>query len=417
MPLTLSSDRGAPEKLDAYQKRLFFFLSVATFFEGYDFFALTQVLPHLRTDLGLSHAGASRLLGFINVGTVLAYLLIGRADVWGRKKVLSVTIFGYTILTALSGLAPNVYAFALFQMLARIFLIAEWATSMVIAAEEFPAERRGMVMGVIGAAAGLGSVVCVGVVPPLTAAFGWRSVYFVGVFPLLLMAFARRGLRETRRFAEAKPRESKTSFFAVWRSPFRKRVIELGAIWFMTYMATQNAVSVWKDYALTELHLAENRASLAMMIAALVAMPIVFFSGKLIDLIGRRRGAAVILLSTSAGVLGSYTLTSFWPLTLSLTFAVVGVSAVLTVLNAFTTELFPTDLRSNAFAWSNNLLGRIGYWLSPFLIGEIAQSTGWATPLRWTAVFPVIALGLVLWRLPETRGKELEDSAVPPENS
>lgn len=417
MPLTLSSDRGAPKKLDAYQKRLFLFLSVATFFEGYDFFALTQVLPHLRTDFGLSHAGASRLLGFINVGTVLAYLLIGRADVWGRKKVLSVTIFGYTILTALSGLAPNVYAFALFQMLARIFLIAEWATSMVIAAEEFPAERRGMVMGVIGAAAGLGSVVCVGVVPPLTQAFGWRSVYFVGVLPLLLMAFARRGLRETRRFAEAKPASGKTSFLAVWRSPFRVRVLELGAIWFLTYMATQNAVSVWKDYALTELRLPESRASLAMMIAALVAMPVVFFSGKLIDLIGRRGGAIVILLATSAGVLGSYTLTSFWPLTFSLTFAVVGVSAVLTVLNAFTTELFPTDLRSNAFAWSNNLIGRIGYWLSPFLIGEVAEHTGWGTPLRWTAIFPVIALGIVLWRLPETQGKELEESALPPDES
>lgn len=402
---------GEWRKLDGYQKRLFVFLSVATFFEGYDFFALTQVLPHLRTDMGLSHAGASRLLGFINVGTVLAYLLIGRADLWGRKKVLNVTIVGYTLLTALSGLAPNIYAFALFQMLARIFLIAEWATSMVIAAEEFPASRRGMVMGVIGAAAGLGSVVCVGVVPPLTAAFGWRSVYFVGVFPLILMAFARRGLRETRRFAAARPQQARGSFLAIWRSPFRRRVVEMGAIWFFTYLATQNAISVWKDYALTELGMPEERASLAMMIAALVAMPLVFFSGKLIDMIGRRGGAAVILLSTSAGVLGSYTLASFWPLTVALTFAVVGVSAVLTVLNAFSTELFPTELRSNAFAWSNNLIGRAGYWLSPFVIGEIAQTTGWGPPLRWTACFPVLALVLILWLLPETRGKELEESA------
>lgn len=397
--------------LDGYQKRLFAFLSVATFFEGYDFFALTQVLPHLRVEMGLDHAAASRLLGFINVGTVLAYLLIGRADRWGRKRVLTVTIIGYTTFTALSGLAPNVYAFAIFQMLARIFLIAEWATSMVIAAEEYPAERRGMVMGVIGAAAGLGSVVCVGVVPLLNGAFGWRSVYFVGVIPLLLMAFARRSLRETRRFSERAPTAERSSFFDIWRSPFRRRLLELGAIWFLTYIATQNAVSVWKDYALTELHMPEKRASLAMMIAALVAMPLVFFAGKLLDVIGRRRGAALILLSTAAGVLGSYTMTGFLPLTVSLTFAVVGVSAVLTVLNAFTTELFPTELRSSAFAWSNNLIGRIGYWMSPFVIGEIAESTGWGPPLRVTAIFPVLALGLILWLLPETRGRELEDTA------
>ena len=38
---------------------------------------------------------------------------------------------------------PNVFVFAGLQLIARIFLIAEWATSMVIAAEEFPADRRG----------------------------------------------------------------------------------------------------------------------------------------------------------------------------------------------------------------------------------------------------------------------------------
>ena len=62
------------------------------------------------------------------------------------------------------------WVFAIMQMVARIFLIGEWATSMVIAAEEFPAERRGMVIGVVSATAGLGSVVCAGVVPPLTHA-------------------------------------------------------------------------------------------------------------------------------------------------------------------------------------------------------------------------------------------------------
>ena len=123
----------------------------------YDFFALTQVLPHLRAEWALDKKEVSFMLGFINIGTVLAYLLVRRADRWGRRRVLAITIVGYTLMTGLSGLSPNVYVFAACQMLARIFLIGEWATSMVIAAEEFPAERRGMVLGVISASAGLGS--------------------------------------------------------------------------------------------------------------------------------------------------------------------------------------------------------------------------------------------------------------------
>lgn len=397
---------------DPYQKRLFAFLSVATFFEGYDFFAISQVLPHLRAEFELDHASASRLLGFVNVGTVLAYLLIGKADRIGRKRLLSITIVGYAIFTAMSGLAPNVYVFAACQLLARIFLIGEWATSMVVAAEEFPAARRGFVLGVVGAMAGLGSVLCVAVVPFLTSSFGWRSVYFAGVLPLFLLAYARRGLRETRRFTQLQEQGTNSGKLLILvRSHFFPLALKLGLIWFVTYIATQNAVSVWKDYAMTELLMSEKAAGATMTIAALVAMPVAFLAGPLIDRLGRRIGATFILMSTAIGVLGAYLLPPGAALTICLTLTVIGVSAVLTVLNAFTTELFPTELRGSAFALTNNLIGRTGYWLSPFMIGEIARETGWGPPLRWTALFPVLALVLIWLWLPETRGRELEEIA------
>jgi putative MFS transporter len=88
-------------------------------------------------------------IGFINAGTLVAYVLVNRADRWGRRRVLTWTIAGYTVFTFLSGIAPNAYAFGLLQFLARILLIAEWATSQVMAAEEFPAARRGLVIGVL----------------------------------------------------------------------------------------------------------------------------------------------------------------------------------------------------------------------------------------------------------------------------
>ncbi|MES1184681.1 MAG: MFS transporter, partial [Myxococcales bacterium] len=181
---SISTDK--PPAFDGYQRRLLVFLSVASFFEGYDFFALTQILPNLRADLHVDQFGGGLLVGFINCGTILAFALARKADRWGRKPLLTATIAGYTVLTFLSGLSPNVYVFALLQMLARIFLIAEWATSMVIAAEEYPARGRGTVMGVVSAAGGFGAIVCAGVVPLLLhTAYGWRSVYFVSIVPLL----------------------------------------------------------------------------------------------------------------------------------------------------------------------------------------------------------------------------------------
>src|SRR6478735_12129481 len=239
-PTSGVSKDSKPPPLSSYQRRLLIFLSVASFFEGYDFFALTQILPNLRAVLQVDIAGGGRLVGFINVGTILAFILARKADRWGRKPVLTATIVGYTIFTFLSGLAPNVYVFAVLQLVARVFLIAEWATSMVIAAEEYSARARGTVLGVVSAANGLGAIVCAGVVPLLLAtAYGWRSVYFVSIAPLVVLAIARSGLKETSRFSEQKPNVEEENLFSIWATSHRRRVLQLAVIWFLTYICTQ----------------------------------------------------------------------------------------------------------------------------------------------------------------------------------
>ena len=99
-------------KFTPYQWKLLIFLSVATFFEGFDFMALSQILPELRADFGINIQQASLMIAVINVGTVFAFFLIRKADQWGRKRILTITIIGYTIFTGLSALSQNVYQFA-----------------------------------------------------------------------------------------------------------------------------------------------------------------------------------------------------------------------------------------------------------------------------------------------------------------
>ena len=403
------------ERFTPYQRRLFILLSVATFFEGYDLMALAQLLPEIRETFGLDELGGGILVGVINAGTVVAYLLVRQADRWGRRRTLTVTIAGYTIFTGLSGLAPDVYFFAVAQFVARIFLIAEWAISMVIAAEEFPAARRGMVIGVIQAFSSFGSIACAGVVPLLLRTeWEWRTVYFVGVLPLVILAFARRNLRETRRFeaqVSLKP-GLRRGLLHILRTPYRKRVLQLGLIWFLTYLCTQNGVTFFKEYATAEGGLNDDQVGLAITIAAVVSMPMVLYSGRLLDVVGRRHGAAIIFGLGAAGVFFSFTLHGMVPLTCALVFGIFGASGVLPVLNAYNTELFPTDQRGDAFAWSNNLLGRIGYVLSPAFVGLAAREIGaWGPVMQVSTIFPLLALGLIYALLPETRARELEDTA------
>jgi putative MFS transporter len=224
------------------------------------------------------------------------------------------------------------------------------------------------------------------------------------------MAWARRDLRETTRFEQATV-EPKRPIWAILKGPHRRRVLELAAIWFLTYVCTQNAVTFWKDYAIREVGLTDKAAGGVVTIAAVASLPLIFGVGKLFDLIGRKRGAVIVYLAVILGVLGAYVFKGAAALTLAMFVAMFGLAAVLTLLNTITTELFPTELRGDAFVWSNNLLGRLGYVLSPVVLGSLARDRGWGPVLRGSVVFPFVALLLLWWWLPETRGRELEQTA------
>lgn len=392
-------------------RSLFVFLGVATFFEGFDFIALTQVLPDLRATWGLDEAQGGWLVGICNIGPVLAFFLVRRADRVGRRAVLAWTIAGYTLASLASGLAPTAWAFVLAQLVARAFLIAEWAVCMVYAAEVYPAERRATAIGVLQALAAVGSVVCAALTPLLLhTPLGWRSVYFVGAIPLLLLAVARRALPESTRFVAGSQAPART-LGHVLAGPWRRRVVQLAALWFFTYAGTHLALTFWKEYAVHEARFTDTQVGTTLAIASVVAMPLVFLVGRALDRFGRRAASFFIFPVTALGVVGAYTLRDPVGLTAAMTVVIFGCAAVLPVLETWTTELFPTDQRGDAFGWANNLLGRqANVWLPP-LVGWIAADLGWGPTVAGSAVFLFVAL-FGIWRwMPETRARELEDTA------
>ncbi|KAF0163269.1 MAG: MFS transporter permease, partial [Caulobacteraceae bacterium] len=50
--------------------------------------------------------------------------------------------------------------------------------------------------------------------------------------------------------------------------------------------------------------------------------------------------------------------------------------------------------------------------LAPVLVGALAGRVGYGPAVASTAIFPMCALVLVLWKLPETRGRELEETSA-----
>jgi putative MFS transporter len=54
----------------------------------------------------------------------------------------------------------------------------------------------------------------------------------------------------------------------------------------------------------------------------------------------------------------------------------------------------------------------VGYVLAPFGVGLLAERADWGAAIRPTVFFLLVALGLIFWLLPETRGHDLDDSQL-----
>jgi putative MFS transporter len=238
-------------------------------------------------------------------------------------------------------------------------------------------------------------------------------VYFIGAIPLVLMAIARRSLRETRRFTEqvATTDAARRPFTRILEPPWRNRMLLLALLWTLTYACNSTAITFWKEHAIEERRLTDGQVGMFVSIAAVAAMPLAFASGKLIDRIGRRSGAVIIYGGMVLGVLGCYLVEPRALVLVSLVLGIAGVTSVAVVIAAYNAELFPTEMRGDAFGWSNHLLGRIGSVVAPPLVGHAAELMGWARAVSLTVIGPCIALALVLLHMPETRGRELEDTS------
>src|SRR5205085_8599925 len=124
-------------------------LSVATFFEGYDTFVLALVLASILATLGGTESEAGVLRAIVGVGAVAGFVLAAQADRIGRRRLLLVTIVGYTAATVATALAQNLAWLTAAQFVAQIFLAAEWAVAITMVVEEFPRHERGRALGIV----------------------------------------------------------------------------------------------------------------------------------------------------------------------------------------------------------------------------------------------------------------------------
>ena len=90
---------GSTPPFTKRQRRVFSIASTAGFFDQYDRALLSLALKQIQAGLKIAESHLGALLSVIRLGYLLALLMTPFADVFGRRRLLLYTVFGYTIFT------------------------------------------------------------------------------------------------------------------------------------------------------------------------------------------------------------------------------------------------------------------------------------------------------------------------------
>jgi len=416
-------------RLGVRERKVLLLLSVADLFDTYDSALVSIALKQIQDGLAIPDAELGTVQGAIRLGMLASFVVTLFADRFGRRRLLLVTLVGFSFFTFVTAFAQTSGEFVIAQLLARAFIGAEIMLASVVVVEELAARDRGFGLGLIGALGALGyglaalAFAFVDVLPG-----GWRALYVAGALPLLFIAWMRRRLPETERFERHRRQRAARASLRETLRPLRSllaaypaRLLGLSAFVFcfdfvhwpvFTFLPkTMQDVHGYSAWAVSTIVVVGGAIGIFGNVAAGIAS----------DRVGRRAiiVALIALHATSSYVFYTSDGTALFVAWVGIAFAATGLGVLIKALGG---ELFPTSYRSTAAGVrlvAATLGGVTGFRVQSAIYDDAlatlggaanAEQIAHAVALTWLLPLLVLAALLVLL-VPETAGRELEDIA------
>ena len=184
-------------------------LLTGAFLPAFDFFVVNVALPAMHVDLGARPEDLELVVA--GYGLAFAILLItgGRlGDLYGRKRLFMGGMVGFTIASALCGLATSPRVLIASRVLQGLTAALMNPQVLAIIRVTFPEGERARAIGYFGTTLGLASIAAqlVGgaLVQADIAGLGWRPIFLVNVpVGAVALVFAARMLHESK--AQGRP--------------------------------------------------------------------------------------------------------------------------------------------------------------------------------------------------------------------
>lgn len=153
-----------------------------------DRMAIATAIPFIAADFQLSPLAMGGVLSAFFAGYALMQIPGGLlADKLGPNRVMTASIAGWSIFTALTGAASSLPALMAIRVLFGVCEGPFPSTASKTIAVWFPPNEAGRANGVQLAAVTIGAALAPAIVAPAILGWGWRAVFYALLLPGLLM--------------------------------------------------------------------------------------------------------------------------------------------------------------------------------------------------------------------------------------
>ncbi|MCF4127412.1 MFS transporter [Methylobacterium sp. SyP6R] len=267
---------------------------------------------------------------------------------------------------------------------------ASFGVALSLGSGWFPAEHKGLAMGIAGAG-NSGTVLAVLFAPPLAQAYGWQAVYgFAGLFMLIPLAVMIV-------FAEEPPDREHQSFKQHVSCLFEKDGWAFNLVYVITFGGFIGLSNFLPTFFYEQFAVTKIEAGRLTMLAALMGSGIRVLGGYFADRIGGILVLTVVLLAA----VGSFLMLTAAPTLFVTTLLFMFCFAALGAGNGALFQLVPLRWPTNT-AVAGSMIGEVGALggaILPNAMGLSKQYTGgFAAGFLFYAAFTAVVLGcLALW--------------------
>lgn len=219
---------------------------------------IMPVMPQLIIEVtgeDLAHAaqwGGTLTFVYALMQFIMMPIIGGLSDRFGRRPVLLVSLFAYSIDFLVMALAPTIMLIAITRMAAGAFA-ATFSTANAYIADISPPEKRAANFGLVGAAFGLGFIIGPAIGGALGGAYGPRApFFFVAAIGALNFLFGVFVLPETlgpekRRKFEWRRANAVGNFKQFAKYPV---MVPIAMVLFIAQIAHWSYPAIWAYYAI-----------------------------------------------------------------------------------------------------------------------------------------------------------------------